>query len=76
MPQRVMQICLPRDADPGEIDDVASGCEVLGQWEDSAHGQTILQLLVEAEKVEPITDVLERRVSRRLARRGSGVPAS
>ncbi len=61
MAQRVMQICLPQGADPGEIDDVASGGEVLGQWEDAAREQTILQLLVEAEKVEPITDVLERK---------------
>jgi uncharacterized hydrophobic protein (TIGR00341 family) len=64
MPQRVMQICLPQGADPGEIDDVINGGEVLGQWEDAAREQTILQLLVEAEKVEPITDVLERKFAR------------
>jgi uncharacterized hydrophobic protein (TIGR00341 family) len=64
MPQRVMQICLPRGTDSGEIDEFTNGCEVLGKWEDAGRDQTILQLLVEAEKVEPITDVLERKFAR------------
>jgi uncharacterized hydrophobic protein (TIGR00341 family) len=64
MPQRVMQICLPRGADSGDFEDLINGCEVLGQWEDAGGEQTIWQLLVEAEKVEPITDVLERKFSR------------
>ena len=64
MPQRVMQISLPRGIDSESIDDAVNGCEVLGQWEDAGREQTIIQLLVEAEKVEPITDVLERKFAR------------
>lgn len=63
MPLRLLQVCVP-ESDGEALDDLLEGVEVVARWPQAgAADRLTLQLLLEAEAVEPVMDRFEQKYS-------------